>query len=460
MAFALACPFARPAATVGEPATAGHREQGMSMKEPAAGGVNWDAYSHEELYQMLWEDADVADVSMIATEWSRHRAALDTHAEVLREQRTALLDSWQGAAAEEAANRLDALAARVEKISELAHAGQQAAQEAADALAMARAMMPPPPSNPTAAFTDGPMNWAQSFSGMAASAVPSVPAFSTAPFTPDLSAAGSSATSNYSGMFSPSPAVTPGSGTDTSATGFPFVPGASGSSTTPNYAEMFTPTTVPNYAEMFTPASTTTTTPASSGMGTSFGAVGSAGYSFYFGAGATDAQKAQAVRAMQTYESSLRGSGQLVDDARGAIPPATQTAAATRAGVTAPGPGGGGVPWSSLVGASPGRTVGVGGGTGSVIGSPGAGRGTPLGLGSRFGAMPGMAGPGLPAGHLAAESAAARAASHGGMVPPAAGQRGAEDEKHENQLPTIDHGLFVVEVPTSPPVIGDPTGVL
>ncbi|NUT51821.1 MAG: hypothetical protein HOV94_31690, partial [Saccharothrix sp.] len=125
-------------------------ERGVSHDEsaPTVGGVNWEAYSHEELYRMLWQDADVADVSVLATEWAQYRAALDTHAEVLREQRVALLDSWRGPAADEAADRLEALAARVEKISELAHAGQRAAQEAADALARARAMLPPPPADP------------------------------------------------------------------------------------------------------------------------------------------------------------------------------------------------------------------------------------------------------------------------------------------------------------------------
>jgi hypothetical protein len=54
-----------------------------------------------------------------------------------------------------------------------------------------------------------------------------------------------------------------------------------------------------------------------------------------------------------------------------------------------------------------------------------------------------------------AETAAARAAGQGGMVPPV-GHRGAsaDDEQHENQLPTLDHGLFDVEVPTVAPVIG------
>jgi hypothetical protein len=96
---------------------------------------------------------------------------------------------------------------------------------------------------------------------------------------------------------------------------------------------------------------------------------------------------------------------------------------------------------------------------GSVIGgpgAPGAGPGVPLGSGLRVGVLAG--GPGVPAGQFAAESAAARAAGHGGVAPPVGGQRGADDERHENQMPTINHGLFTVEVPVSPAVIGETMG--
>lgn len=351
----------------------------MSIEEQTTtGAVNWEAYSHDELYQMLWQDADVADVSAVATEWAQHRAALDTHAEVLREQRAAMLADWHGPAAQEAAGRLDTLAARVEKISELAHAGQLAAQEAADALAMARTMMPPPPTTSA--------NWTSAQFGPP---IPEVPAFSPAP----------------------------------------------------------------NYSEMF--AAPAVTTPSGSDLGTSFGAVGSAGFSFYFGAVATDQQKAQAVRSMQTYESSLMGSGRMIDEARGAIPPATSmartggTTVSTRVGT------GGGVPWSRLVGAGPVPAAGIGAGVDPVIGRPGS----PPGPGPRVEALPGLSGGRVvSAGPFAAEPGGARAATPGGMMPPIGGPRGSDDERHENQLPTTDHGLFTIELPTSPAVIGGPTG--
>ncbi|WP_245574056.1 WXG100 family type VII secretion target [Amycolatopsis nigrescens] len=403
----------------------------MSIKEPAPGavGVNWEAYSHEELYQMLWQDADVADVSTVATEWTQHRAALDTHAEVLREQRAALQESWRGPAAEEAANRLDALATRVEKISELAHAGQQAAQDAADALAMARAMMPPPAGDPAAAFGAPPPM----------PAMPPAPAMSSVPPVP-------------------------------SAPSMPSMPEM------PSVPEMPTSfSSVPDFGEMFAPAPAPAPTPAPApapDMNNAFGAVGSGGFSFYFGAASADQQKAQAVRAMQTYESGLTGGSQRLDQARGAIPPAAsattaqlaQTTAATRAAGAVSGPGSGGVPWAGLVGAGPAMAAGsvVGVGLGSVIGgpgAPGAGFGMPLAEGARVGSLPGGAGgPGAQAGPRGVESAAARAAGHGGMAPPIGGQRGTDDERHENQMPTIDHRLFAVEVPASQPVIGETTG--
>jgi hypothetical protein len=67
-----------------------------------------------------------------------------------------------------------------------------------------------------------------------------------------------------------------------------------------------------------------------------------------------------------------------------------------------------------------------------------------------------MTGPGMTAAHLA-ETAAARAAAQGGMIPPpVGGQRGAsaDDDSHENRLPTVDHGLFVVDMPNYVEVIG------
>ncbi|MGH3760642.1 MAG: WXG100 family type VII secretion target, partial [Actinophytocola sp.] len=59
------------------------------------GGTNWNAYSHEQLYRMLWQDADVGDVGTVAADWGRHSTALTESADALRGQRKALLSNWQ-----------------------------------------------------------------------------------------------------------------------------------------------------------------------------------------------------------------------------------------------------------------------------------------------------------------------------------------------------------------------------
>jgi hypothetical protein len=127
------------------------------------GGTNWNAYTHEQLYQMLWgEDADVGDVSTVAAEWGRHSDALTDFADALRGQREALLANWQGRAAELAGNRLGELSDKVWNVGARASTVQKAANDAGDALALARNTMPRPPPDPvtlmSSAVGAGPMN--------------------------------------------------------------------------------------------------------------------------------------------------------------------------------------------------------------------------------------------------------------------------------------------------------------
>ncbi|MDX8148939.1 hypothetical protein SK854_42950 [Lentzea sp. BCCO 10_0061] len=352
-------------------------------------GINWEAYSHEELHRMLWQDADVADVSTVAEEWTRHRAALDAHAEVLREQRAALVDGWAGAAAEEAAARLGALAERVEKISELAVAGQKAAQDSADALAAARAAMPPPPAPGT-----------------------TMPAFAGLPNAP----------ASFALPSAPAPL------------GLPTAPAPFALPTAP------APFSLPSApAPMALPSAPTMPAGATSG------------FYFYFGAASADQQKAQAIRAMQTYESSLNGSGRLIDDARGNIPQAASTprAAATAQVKT---PSSGGVPWQRLVGG------GGGGGSVATTRGPVIGAATPVSQqltpGMRAGVMFGQHGGIAATGTLTADPRTP-AQNNAMGAPPPGGARKDEDEQHENQMPTLDHDLFAVTERVSPAVIGE-----
>ncbi|MEV6711017.1 hypothetical protein AB0M48_03140 [Lentzea sp. NPDC051208] len=373
------------------------------------GEINWEAYSHEELHRMLWQDADVADVSTVADEWTRHRAALVAHAEVLREQRAALLDGWTGAAAEEAAARLGALAERIGKISELAAAGQKAAQDSADALAAARAAMPPPP---------GPGTTMPAFAGL-----PSAPGSFALPGAPAPFAL-PSAPAPFALPTAPAPFALPGA------------PGAFALPTAP------APMALPSAPTM--PAGATS------------------GFYFYFGAASADQQKAQAVRAMQTYESSLNGSGRLIDDARGNVPQAASTPrAAAVAQVQTPSSGG--VPWQRLVGGSGAAATRGGpviGGTAPVAGgtAPVAGGATPVSQqltpGMRAGVMFGQHGGIAATGTLTADARPSAQNNAMGAPPPGAARKD-EDEEHENQMPTLDHDLFAVTERVSPAVIGE-----
>jgi hypothetical protein len=113
------------------------------------GDTNWNAYSHDQLYQMLWQKADVGDVSTVAAEWGRHGTELSGHSDVLRGQQGTLQQNWTGQAAEQASGRLGELSERTSGAGTRAATVQQATQGAGDALAVARNTMPPPPGDPT-----------------------------------------------------------------------------------------------------------------------------------------------------------------------------------------------------------------------------------------------------------------------------------------------------------------------
>lgn len=125
------------------------------------GGTNWNAYSHQQLYDMLWQGADPGDVNAVADEWGRHSSALTGTADALRGQGSTLRENWQGRAADSAANRLGELSDRVWNAGARAGQVQKAAGGAGDALAVARSTMPKPPADPltlmTSAVGAGPM---------------------------------------------------------------------------------------------------------------------------------------------------------------------------------------------------------------------------------------------------------------------------------------------------------------
>ncbi|RZS44248.1 hypothetical protein EV193_101123 [Herbihabitans rhizosphaerae] len=119
------------------------------------GGYNWNAHSHEELFSMLKQDADVGEVSNLAGDWGNHGEALTRHAGEVDAQRGALPTNWTGEAAEPAAERLGQLGERVETVGTWAGTVRKATEHAGDALASAQNSMPPPPGDPTLAVLGG-----------------------------------------------------------------------------------------------------------------------------------------------------------------------------------------------------------------------------------------------------------------------------------------------------------------
>ncbi|HEV7977165.1 hypothetical protein [Amycolatopsis sp.] len=162
-------------------------DEGTGTAEGASfGPANWAAYSHEQLYQMLRDQADVGDVSEIAAEWGRHAEVLTGHADTVREQRAALTANWQGEASERAADRIDQLAELIDAIGARAGQVRQAAQDSADALALARNMMPAPFGQSALTATSGGSGAETAASGGVVFAVGAVSTGGTSMFDTDF----------------------------------------------------------------------------------------------------------------------------------------------------------------------------------------------------------------------------------------------------------------------------------
>jgi hypothetical protein len=108
------------------------------------GATNWNAYTHQQLYDMLWHNADVADVGSIADEWDQHGAELSSQASALRDRQAALRSTWTGDAADSATAALGRLGDRTETTGTRATTVAEAVRQAGDALTLARNTMPPP----------------------------------------------------------------------------------------------------------------------------------------------------------------------------------------------------------------------------------------------------------------------------------------------------------------------------
>ncbi|MFC0435032.1 ThiF family adenylyltransferase [Kutzneria buriramensis] len=118
-----------------------------TSRPATTGTINWNAYTHEQLYEWL-QTPGASQVSSIADDWLWQSTELADIASILDALLTALLQNWSGPAAELAGNRLVALAKRVSNCSDRAASTGHTIQWIADAHCQARNTMPPPVRQP------------------------------------------------------------------------------------------------------------------------------------------------------------------------------------------------------------------------------------------------------------------------------------------------------------------------
>jgi hypothetical protein len=119
------------------------------------GDTNWNAYTHQQLYDMVWQHAEPADVGSVADQWDRHAAELSSQTDALRNGQTALGSMWDGAAADSATAALGRLGDQTAAIGTRATTVGQATRQAGDALTLARNTMPKPLGDPLSTVISG-----------------------------------------------------------------------------------------------------------------------------------------------------------------------------------------------------------------------------------------------------------------------------------------------------------------
>jgi uncharacterized protein YukE len=119
------------------------------------GDTNWNAYTHQQLYDMVWQNAEPADVGSVADQWDQHAAELSSQTDALRKGQTALGSTWDGTAADSATAALGRFGDRTEAIGTRATTVGQATRQAGDALTLARNTMPKPLGDPLTTVLNG-----------------------------------------------------------------------------------------------------------------------------------------------------------------------------------------------------------------------------------------------------------------------------------------------------------------
>ena len=128
--------------------------------------VDWMAYSHQQLYDMVNNGVDLTGATDVAASWASLSETLTQMSSTLNTALAASTDGWQGKAADQARTGLTGLVNWTNNTGENAVVVSGCVSRQADALQTARASMPAPPPqiigtpapvSPNKAFAEAPI---------------------------------------------------------------------------------------------------------------------------------------------------------------------------------------------------------------------------------------------------------------------------------------------------------------
>ncbi|PPK70094.1 PPE domain-containing protein [Actinokineospora auranticolor] len=120
------------------------------------GGTNWDGYSLKSLQRMVGDQANPAQLDMLATEWARYGDKVAQASRDLSRSLAKLMPYWSGAASEDAKRVVVGNAAWISQLGGTAKSMADPIQDAGGALRSAQSTMPGgSPSSPFLASAGG-----------------------------------------------------------------------------------------------------------------------------------------------------------------------------------------------------------------------------------------------------------------------------------------------------------------
>ncbi|MCG8920570.1 hypothetical protein L6E12_32885, partial [Actinokineospora sp. PR83] len=120
------------------------------------GGVDWNGYSLKSLQRMVGDNANAAQLEMLADQWTQHGTKVATASQDLSRSLGRLMQFWSGGASEEAARTVVRNAAWVAELGATAQQIAKPVEDAGGALRSAQSTMPGGnPSSPWLATAGG-----------------------------------------------------------------------------------------------------------------------------------------------------------------------------------------------------------------------------------------------------------------------------------------------------------------